>query len=245
MNGYTQFLASPGYRQVYTGIPGPPGPAGSGAWGTITGTVTDQADLVAYIASQIATAVTGLLDLKGSTNCSGNPNYPAASKGDVYIVSAAGKIGGASGKSVDVGDVYLATADNAGGTEASVGTSWIVLEHNILSGAVRPVAFFFTSTPTTSEVLLLYTASENITFADDFGGSVGDVGVNPTSSFVLDVQKNGASVGSVTIATGGGFTFSTTGGAVSLVAGDQLKIVAPASADATVANVSITLMGAI
>lgn len=82
--------------------------------------------------SAIATAVTGLLDFKGSTNCSGNPNYPAASKGDAYVVSVAGKIGGGSGKSVDVGDVYLATADNAGGTEASVGTSWTVLEHNLV-----------------------------------------------------------------------------------------------------------------
>lgn len=80
-------------------------------------------------------AVTGLLDFKGSTDASSNPNYPAASKGDSYVVSVAGKVGGASGKSVDVGDVYLATADNAGGTEASVGTSWIVLEHN-LSGAL-------------------------------------------------------------------------------------------------------------
>lgn len=83
----------------------------------------------------VDTAVTGLLDFKGATDASSNPNYPAASKGDAYVVSVAGKVGGASGKSVDVGDVYLATADNAGGTEASVGTSWIVLEHN-LAGAL-------------------------------------------------------------------------------------------------------------
>jgi hypothetical protein len=56
-------------------------------------------------------------------------------KGDSYIISVAGKVGGASGKSVDVGDVYFATADNAGGTEAAVGTSWSVLEHN-LAGAL-------------------------------------------------------------------------------------------------------------
>lgn len=77
-------------------------------------------------------AITGLLDFKGSTNCSANPNYPAGLKGDAYVVSAAGKIGGASGKSVDTSDVYLAIADNAGGTEAAVGSSWIVLEHNLV-----------------------------------------------------------------------------------------------------------------
>lgn len=79
----------------------------------------------------VDTAVTGLLDFKGTTDCSTNPNYPSASKGDSYVVSVAGKIGGASGKSVAIGDWYVATADNAGGTEASVGTSWVAFEHNI------------------------------------------------------------------------------------------------------------------
>jgi hypothetical protein len=103
------------------------------------GTLAANSD--AKIATQKATktyvdnAVTGLLDFRGSTDCSANPNYPAASKGDAYVVSVAGKIGGASGKSVEVGDVYVASADNAGGTEASVGTSWFVLEHN-LQGAL-------------------------------------------------------------------------------------------------------------
>lgn len=84
------------------------------------------------VKTYVDTAVTGLLEFKGSTDCSANPNYPAANKGDAYIVTVAGKIGGASGKSVDIGDIYLATADNAGGTEASVGTSWSVLEHNLV-----------------------------------------------------------------------------------------------------------------
>lgn len=71
------------------------------------------------------------LKFKGSTDCSANPNYPAALKGDSYRVSVAGKIGGASGKVVEVSDLYYALADNAGGTEAAVGTSWDVLQGNI------------------------------------------------------------------------------------------------------------------
>lgn len=87
------------------------------------------------VKTYVDTAVTGLLDFKGATDCSANPNYPAALKGDAYVVSVAGKIGGASGKAVDIGDVYVAAADNAGGTEASVGANWFTLEHN-LEGAV-------------------------------------------------------------------------------------------------------------
>ncbi len=103
--------------------------------GTLTANSDTRLPSQKAVKTYVDTAVTGLLDFKGSTDCSGNPNYPSASKGDSYVVSVAGKIGGASGKSVDVGDVYLATADNAGGTEASVGTSWVVLEHN-LQGAL-------------------------------------------------------------------------------------------------------------
>ena len=99
------------------------------------GTNTTQIATTAFVVAEVASAVTGLLDFKGSTDCSANPNYSAASKGDAYYVSVAGKIGGASGKSVDVGDVYVASADNAGGAEGSVGTSWFVLEHN-LAGAL-------------------------------------------------------------------------------------------------------------
>ena len=87
------------------------------------------------VKTAIAAAVTGLLDFKGNLDCSANPNYPAAAKSDAYVVSVAGKVGGASGRTVDVGDFVVAKADNAGGTEASVGTSWFVLEHN-LAGAL-------------------------------------------------------------------------------------------------------------
>lgn len=76
----------------------------------------------------------GVLKFKGSQDCSGNPNYPAASAGDAYIVSVAGKIGGASGTTVEAGDLYTASADNAGGTQASVGTSWVVTQANVVLG---------------------------------------------------------------------------------------------------------------
>lgn len=99
------------------------------------GTNTTQVATTAFAAAAVAAAVTSLLEFKGSTDASSNPNYPAADKGDTYYITVAGKIGGASGKSVEVGDAVVASADNAGGTEAGVGTSWFVLEHN-LAGAL-------------------------------------------------------------------------------------------------------------
>lgn len=116
-------LASP----ALTGTPTAPTASG--------GTNTTQIATTAFVSSAVASAVAGLLEFIGNVDASTNPNYSAASKGDSYLISVAGKIGGASGKSVEVGDLVVASADNAGGTEASAGTSWFVLEHN-LAGAL-------------------------------------------------------------------------------------------------------------
>lgn len=98
-------------------------------------TNTTQLATCAFVTSAVSTALTGALKFKGSIDCSGSPNYPAAAQGDTYKVSVAGKIGGASGTGVDTSDWIAATADNAGGTQAAVGTSWTSWEHN-LQGAL-------------------------------------------------------------------------------------------------------------
>lgn len=57
-------------------------------------------------------------------DCSANPNYPSGLLGDQYVVTVAGKIGGASGHDVYVGDIITCIVYNTGGTEASVGNDW-------------------------------------------------------------------------------------------------------------------------
>ena len=52
------------------------------------------------------------LQYKGAIDCSSNPNYPVANAGYVYIVSVAGKIGGASGVVVVVGDMAICKTDS-------------------------------------------------------------------------------------------------------------------------------------
>lgn len=76
---------------------------------------------------------------KGVIDASTNPNYPAASAGHTYKISVAGKIGGASGPNVEVGDTATALVDaSAAGTHATVGANWIIQQTNIDGAVVGP-----------------------------------------------------------------------------------------------------------
>lgn len=153
------------------------------------------------VKAYVDTAVTGLLDFKGATDASANPNYPSGLKGDTYVITVAGKVGGASGKSVDIGDVYLATADNAGGTEASVGTSWSVLEHNLVGALIASNNLSdLTSASTARTNLGLGTlATQSGTFSGTSSGTntgdqtitlTGDVTGSGTGSFATTIPNN-------------------------------------------------------
>lgn len=97
-----------------------------------TGTDNERAVTPQKLAQYVANKITGLWEDKGVLDCSTNPNYSAALKGDAYTVSVAGKIGGPAGTDVQVRDVIYCTADNPGGTEAAVGPSWNVIQGNLI-----------------------------------------------------------------------------------------------------------------
>ena len=105
---------------------------------TINGSSTnDQIPTAAAVWSAIGTGIgaNDAMVFKGVIDASTNPNYPAASKGWTYKISVAGKIGGASGVNVEAGDTIICVTDNAGGTQATVGANWTILQTNI-DGAV-------------------------------------------------------------------------------------------------------------
>lgn len=104
--------------------------------------------------------------------------------------------------------------------------------------------FGFVDTPTSDQVLDTVMIGRDIELPADLADSVGRVGVNPTSSFVMSLKDDGTTIATITVGTGGAFTFATTGGvAQTILAGSVLTLQAPSSADATVESMSMTILG--
>jgi hypothetical protein len=122
---------------------------------------------------------------KGVIDASTNPNYPASNAGDTYRISVAGKIGGASGPNVEVGDLIIALTDGtAAGTQAAVGAQWNIVQANIDGAVVGPAS-------ATSGNLASYSGTTGKLVADSgFSPSNGAIGagsatVLPTSAQVV------------------------------------------------------------
>ena len=146
---------------------------------------------------------------KGVIDCSTNPNYPAADAGWLYITSVAGKIGGASGISVEVGDMIICNTDGTvSGDQAAVGIYWNVIQKNIVGAVTGPASSINNTIPvfdgTTGKIIKQGIIQDN-------GSQIG-IGGAPTSSSMLYIPANAtvdfgiyASSGKVN-GTGGIFT---------------------------------------
>lgn len=99
-----------------------------------------------YVDNLVASGV----KIVGVLNCSANPNYPAATVGQAWHVSVAGRIGGVSGEIVEVGDLILCTTTTVGGDEATAGDDFIIMQTNY-DAATETVAGFI-RIATTAEV---------------------------------------------------------------------------------------------
>jgi hypothetical protein len=102
--------------------------------------------------------------------------------------------------------------------------------------------------PGASQIVGQFVAVRTMNFASNFVGSAGFATASATASttFTINRIRSGATtaIGTVVYAASGTApTFTTTGSATQqLIAGDVLQAVAPATADATLANATFTLL---
>jgi len=80
-------------------------------------------------------------DITGTIQCGSNPDYPAASINDQFQVIQAGKIGGASGVAVSVGDLVKCLVTNNGGNQAAVGDKFLVIQGNLEQATESAVGY--------------------------------------------------------------------------------------------------------
>ena len=99
-----------------------------------------------WSASQVQTAINNsfttlsAMTYKGTINANPNINYPGANAGDVYVISDAGLIGGASGIAVEIGDMIICKTTSIAGNQAAVGASWNVIQTNIVGAVTGPAS---------------------------------------------------------------------------------------------------------
>lgn len=180
----------------------------------------------AYVDGIIAAA--NALTYKGVLDCSTNPNYPAGDSGDVWVVSVAGKVGGASGTTVDVGDMVMCKTDGTPtGTEAIQGSKWNIVERNIVGAVTGPatstdvaIAVFDGTTGKVikdSTVTVASLQNQNVTHTGDATGATAltVVALNGTNLAALStgLLKNTTATGVPSIAVAG-TDFVAPGGAL-------------------------------
>jgi hypothetical protein len=110
------------------------------------------------------------------------------------------------------------------------------------------VPLSFSGTPDAGALIGKLIAVRDIDFPANFSGSVGHVGTNPDATFAIDVQDDGSTIGTISISTGGAFTFTTAGGTVKTIAnGSRIEFYAPSNspAEATIADIAATLKGTV
>lgn len=141
-------------------------------------------------------------------------------------------------------DTSLVDEVPSGGTTGQVLTkqSSADFDTDWVSGILSFLAFL-AGVPANSAKVIAIPLPVPCSFPIGLTGSQGKLGTAATASTVFSIRKNNVEFGTCTFAIAGTVgTFASSAGA-SFVAGDVLSIIAPASADATAADVGFALMG--
>ncbi len=110
------------------------------------------------------------------------------------------------------------------------------------AGGAYDFGFTFESTPGADAILGRVRLARDVVIPADMAGAFGGGDTNPAATFAIDVQDDGASIGTITISTLGLITWETAGNtAKAVAAGSEVTFHAPATPDASVAGWSFVL----
>mgnify|MGYP006274006119 CR=1 FL=1 len=136
----------------------------------------------------------------------------------------------------NLGDVAESKSGNAGKVLA-VNSGEDEYEH---VNRVADVGFFFAGTSEDGETMVRYVCAR--AFTVEASGHAGAAGTAAAAETIYSIRKNGTQFGTATFAANASSaTFSVT--STSFAAGDIIEILAPGTADGSLADISITLAG--
>jgi hypothetical protein len=133
----------------------------------------------------------------------------------------------------------------SGGFAVKVNAGATALEFDYSPAPTIQSAVYQASVPTGSQLLMRYIVAEKFVLPANFAmpNSQARVGTAATGTPVFSVNQNGSQIGTITV-SGTTATFATVSGTAKTIAvGDYVDIVAPSSADATIADIAFTLLG--
>lgn len=139
---------------------------------------------------------------------------------------------------VGAGDMYLDTL--TGNVWQWNGTAWTGPIATLISG-IYDIPIQVLGVPLTSEVIYLFAAPRHFTLPQNLTNSQGIAQQAATGTATFVINKNGSQVGSFAFAAGATVATFTLAAATAFLPGDILTVVAPATQDATLANIAITL----
>jgi hypothetical protein len=153
--------------------------------------------------------------------------YPSTLIGQtIYLKFPSANIVGGGAQSLASVPAYAYTVTGSG--MASVATT--------VSGS-------YTGSATANLVVQRYVFADTVRFPAGLIGSQGTAGVAATATATYGIFKNGTTAGTMVFAAGATTATFTMGSATIYLAGDVLTVVAPASPDATLANLAWTFVG--
>src|SRR5215831_4648 len=126
---------------------------------------------------------------------------------------------------------------------ASVPAYAYTVTGSVKASVATTVSSSYTGPTTANLVVQRFVFAGTVMFPAGLTGSQGTAGVAATATTSYSIKKNGANVGTMIFAAGATAATFSMASATTFMAGDILTVVAPASPDATLANLAWTLVG--
>ena len=168
----------------------------------------------------------------GTMMVSGTPNYVEANIAGVVSKNTTGFSAGAT---------PLYTVVTGASTVASYTDQRTFLF--VVQSQPFDLACYYPGAPSASLVLVLIPVARGVSFAASLAGSIGTALVAATAQTDFDIKVNATSVGTMRFAAGATSASFIAASAITMAAGDSIKVLAPASPDATISGISFVLKG--